>query len=102
MISIDVKNISNVAGDEVVQVYISDDTATVPVPVKSLKAFKRIHLAAEQKETFRFKLKADDFGLYNDNFQRVIEAGDFTIMVGGSSMDGLKATVNVDHNILLQ
>ena len=102
MISIDVKNISNVAGEEVVQVYISDDTATVPVPVKSLKAFKRIHLAAEQKETFCFKLKADDFGLYNDNFQRVIEAGDFTIMVGGNSMDGLKATVNVDHNILLQ
>ena len=70
--------------------------------VKSLKAFQRIHLSAGQKETVRFTLEPDDFGLYNDNMQRIIEAGDFEVMVGGNSLDGLKATVSAEENILVQ
>ncbi len=100
-ISIDIKNISQFAGDEVVQVYITDNEASVPVPVKSLKAFERIHLDAGQNKTIRFKLKPNDFGLYDDNMQRMIEAGDFTIMVGGSSADGLKSNIKAIDNISL-
>ena len=101
-ISVDIKNISQTAGDEVVQVYVSDNEASVPVAVKSLKSFKRIHLKANQKEKIQFTLKPDDFGLYNDNMQRIIETGDFVIMVGSSSGNGLKSTVHAERNILVQ
>ena len=101
-ISVDIKNTSQIAGDEVAQIYVTDKQASVPVAVKSLKAFKRIHLDAGQKETVRFTLEPDDFGLYNDNMQRIIEAGDFEVMVGGNSLDGLKATVSAEENILVQ
>ena len=68
-----------------VQVYITDNKASYPVPLKLLKAFKRIHFKAGEKKTFTFESKSDDFGLYDDDMRRIIEQGDFTVMVGGIS-----------------
>ncbi|MGD9159771.1 MAG: glycoside hydrolase family 3 C-terminal domain-containing protein [Desulfobacteraceae bacterium] len=101
-ISVDVQNDSSRDGDEVVQVYISDNKASFPIPLKSLKAFKRIHLKAGQKEHVTFRLKPNDFGLFDNDMQRIIESGDFTVMVGGSSSDGLKATVIAEDKIVIR
>jgi beta-glucosidase len=100
-VSVEVKNNSQVNGDEVVQVYITDNESDYPVPVKSLKAFKRIHLKAGQREKVKFDLKPDDFGLYDDAMNRVIEPGTFTVMVGGSSSGGLKTTVTAEKQIII-
>jgi beta-glucosidase len=100
-VSVDVKNISPNDGDEVVQVYITDNEASFPVPLKSLKAFKRIHLRAGQEERVTFNLKPDDFGLYDDDMKRIVEPGYFTIMVGGSSSDGLRSTIAAEEKKFL-
>ncbi len=101
-LSVDVTNQSQKDGDEVVQVYIKGNKASFPVPLKSLKAFKRIHIKFGEKENITFTLNPDDFGLFDDNMQRIIEPGDFTIMVGGSSSDGLKTTITAERKIILK
>ena len=101
-VSVDVQNVSNRDGDEVVQVYVSDTKASFPVPVKSLKGFKKIHLKAGQKETVTFDLKPDAFGLFDDDMQRIIEPGDFTVMVGGSSSTGIEATITANNKIVVR
>ncbi len=101
IISVEVKNTSARDGAEVVQVYITDNKASFPVPLKSLKAFKRVELKAGEKKNITFSLKPDDFALYDDNMQRIIEPGDFTVMVGGSSTSGIKATVIAKEKIVV-
>jgi beta-glucosidase len=101
-VSIEVKNVSPNDGDEVVQVYITDNEASFPIPLRSLKAFKRIHLKAGQNERVTFNLKSDDFGLYDNDMQRLVEPGDFTVMVGGSSSDGLKSTITAKGKIIIK
>ncbi len=98
-VSVSVTNTSNRDGGEVVQVYITDNKAPFPVPLKSLKAFKKIHLKAGQKERVTFNLKPDDFGLYDDNMHRIVEPDDFTIMAGGNSSGGLKTIINAKEKI---
>ncbi|HHF43556.1 MAG TPA: glucan 1,4-alpha-glucosidase, partial [Candidatus Aminicenantes bacterium] len=71
------------AGEEVVQLYLSDLEASVPVPIRSLKGFKRISLQPGEKKRVFFELKADDFAVWDKNFKRVIEPGFFEISIGG-------------------
>ncbi|MBN1905652.1 MAG: glycoside hydrolase family 3 C-terminal domain-containing protein [Deltaproteobacteria bacterium] len=101
-ISVDLKNTSERDGAEVVQVYITDNSASFPVPYKSLRAFKRVGLKAGEKRNITFSLRPDDFALYDDNMQRIIEPGDFTVMVGGNSASGIKATVSAKENIVVK
>jgi len=94
-INVSVKNNGNLDGDEVVQVYISDNEASVPAALKSLKAFKRISLKRGEEKRVSFKLTKDDFALYNEKMERVVEPGDFLILVGGSSAGGLKGLITL-------
>ena len=100
-LSVEVKNISDRDGNEVVQVYITDNNASFPAPVKSLKAFKKIHLKAGEKKKVLFDLKPDDFALYNDNAEQVVEPGDFTIMAGSSSASGIEVTAFAKKKIVI-
>ena len=59
--SLTVKNTGDVAGDEVVQVYIHDQMASIVRPVKELKAFARLHLEAGEKKKVTFTLLVDLF-----------------------------------------
>lgn len=86
-IKVDVTNTSKVDGDEVVQVYLSDEIASVVLPVKELKGFKRIHLKAGEAQTVAFELKKEDLAIYNLQMKEVVEAGKFKIMVGAASTD---------------
>ena len=86
-VTADVKNIGDVAGDEVVQLYINDKVSSVITPFKELKGFERISLEAGQEKTIEFMLDFDSFKLLNKSFEWVVEKGEFEILVGASSED---------------
>jgi beta-glucosidase len=94
-VEVDVTNIGNRAGDEVVQLYIRDDVSSVPRPVLELKAFQRVSLTPNEKRTIRFELTADDLAFWNIDMEWRVERGDFTILAGNSSstLQGVKLSV---------
>jgi beta-glucosidase len=86
MVSVRVKNTGEVAGDEVVQLYIRDQASSVTRPVKELKSFKRIALQPNETKTVEFVLDAfDTLSFFDINMERTVEPGLFDIMVGPSS-----------------
>jgi len=86
-ISFKVKNTGNIDGDEVVQLYIHDEWASVERPVKELKGFKRIHLKAGEEKKVTFRLFTEQLAFYDEAMRFVVEAGTFEVMVGSSSED---------------
>jgi beta-glucosidase len=72
-------------GDEVVQLYVTDMYASVKTRVMELKDFRRIHLEAGASKDVDFTLTPYQLSLLNDQMDRVVEPGEFRIMVGGSS-----------------
>jgi beta-glucosidase len=85
-VSVDVTNTGARAGDEVAQLYVTDDAASVPMPVKQLRGFKRVTLGAGEKTTVTFTLTADELYYYDEaNLRFDVEPGTFTVRVGGSS-----------------
>lgn len=95
-LSVDLANIGSRAGSEVVQLYVSDPVASITQPVKSLKGFKRVSLAAGEQRTLTFTLAANQLGFYNQNMQYVVEPGVIELMVGTSSADlPLAATLHI-------
>lgn len=84
-VTVDVTNTGAMAGDEIAQLYIRDEVSSVTRPVKELKAFRRIHLEPGQTETVRFTITPDKLSFLDENMNRVVEPGAFTVMVGGSS-----------------
>ena len=95
-ISVDVKNTGNMAGDEVVQVYVAAKNANGHVPIRSLRAFKRVHINAGETKTVDLVIKADAFSVINDNGERKPAPGSYEIAVGGGQPDmRVKTTSNV-------
>ncbi len=86
-VEVDVTNIGNRPGDEVVQLYIHDEVATVTRPVKALKDFCRISLQPGETKTVRFTLTPDKLTLLNQQMLWQVEPGRFEVMVGGNSVD---------------
>ncbi|MDR1706867.1 MAG: glycoside hydrolase family 3 C-terminal domain-containing protein [Prevotella sp.] len=94
-VSFTLKNTGSLSGDEVAQLYLRDEVASVVQPVKQLKRFKRVHLAPNEEKIVSFTLTADDLSIINDKFERVVESGLFTIMIGASSTD-IKLTIQIE------
>lgn len=86
-LSVRVKNVGDRAGKETVQVYFKDLVSSVMTPVKQLIAFEKITLAAGEERECRFAFSAKDFSLVLPDGRRVMEAGAFELMVGGSADD---------------
>ena len=86
-IKIDITNTGSRAGDEVVQVYVRDLTASTVRPRKQLCAFKRVPVDPGETVTVELALQRSAFELVNAGMARVVEAGDFEIQVGASSED---------------
>lgn len=80
-----VKNIGQRAGDEVVQLYVTDMYASVKTRITELKDFIRINLQPGESKTVSFELTPYELSLLNDNMDRVVEKGTFKILVGGVS-----------------
>ena len=85
--SVRVTNSGNVAGAEVVQLYIRDLVGSISRPVKELKGFEKIQLKAGESKTVTFKITADLLKFYNSELQHLAEPGDFDLMIGSSSQD---------------
>lgn len=94
-VSVEVENIGRRAGDEVVQLYIRDVAASVTRPVRELKGFERIALQPGERRRVRFTLGREQLGFYNREMQFVVEPGEFRVMVGTSSVEGLEAGFRV-------
>jgi beta-glucosidase len=86
-ISLSVTNSGKVAGDEVVQLYLCDEYASIPRPVKELKGFCRIPLQPGASRRVTFHLPIDLMAFHDENMDLVLEAGIIRVMVGGSSAD---------------
>ncbi|MBB4034357.1 beta-glucosidase [Dysgonomonas hofstadii] len=89
------KNISNVDGTEVAQLYIQDKVGSVVRPVKELKGFQRVFLKAGESKTIEFQLTTDDLAFYGRDLIKKAEAGDFNIWVGGDSNAILKGSFSI-------
>ncbi|MFD1036186.1 glycoside hydrolase family 3 N-terminal domain-containing protein [Sphingomonas hankookensis] len=94
-VSVDVANTGRRAGDEVVQLYVHDDEASVTRPVLELKHFQRVTLKPGERRTVTFDLKPADLAFWNVDMQRVVEPGTFTISAGNSSTQLKTATLTV-------
>jgi len=94
-ISVDVRNSGKREGEEVVQLYLRDDVASVTRPVKELKGFKKISLQPGEKKTVTFTVTPEDLSFYNLSMKNVIEPGTFTVFVGGNSVDCKSAVFEV-------
>jgi beta-glucosidase len=86
VVSVEVKNTGARAGDEIVQLYIHQKVTSVTRPVKELKDFARVSLAAGETKTIRFTIDDDKLMFYNRENKFVKEAGVVEIFVGGSSL----------------
>ncbi|MEM1581842.1 MAG: glycoside hydrolase family 3 N-terminal domain-containing protein [Candidatus Bathyarchaeia archaeon] len=86
-IRVKVKNVGNREGDEVVQLYVRDLVASVTRPVKELKGFRRITLMSGEEKTVEFTLTLGDISFLNQEMKRVVEPGEFKVMIGSSSED---------------
>ena len=84
-VTVDVMNSGKRDGEEIVQLYMRDEVASVTRPVKELKGFRRVALKAGEKKFVEFLLTPNDLSFYDGSMKRVIEPGWFTVMVGGSS-----------------
>ncbi|MBN2509471.1 MAG: glycoside hydrolase family 3 C-terminal domain-containing protein [Spirochaetales bacterium] len=83
--SVTVTNTGDLGGEEVVQMYITDDEASARTPKASLCGFKRIFLAPGETGTLEFEVASSMMELVTDTGERVIEPGSFTLYAGGCS-----------------
>lgn len=86
-ISVTVTNSGEVAGDEVVQLYVNDMYSSRVTPVKELKGFKRIFLKPGESKRLTFTLNVEDLAVYQDKGRFTVEPGVFKVLVGASSED---------------
>jgi beta-glucosidase len=82
-VGVTVRNTGRCAGDEVVQLYVTDVKASVPVALRHLEGFARVHLKPGQKKVVTFTLTPDQMAIFDDAGRRVLEPGEFEISVGG-------------------
>jgi beta-glucosidase len=94
-VSVRVRNSGARAGDETVQLYVHQLVGSVTRPIKELKAFERIALAAGESKTVSFTLTPETFRMWNVAMQRVVEPGSFEVMVGPNSVDLKTALLHV-------
>jgi beta-glucosidase len=92
-VSVDVQNSSEVAGDEVVQLYTHQRAGSASRPVRELKGFLRVHLEPHEKQTVRLSLRQSDLSYWSPaKRMRVTEPGTFDLWVGDSSRANLHST----------
>ena len=99
-VSVQIQNLSEIAGTEVVQVYFRDRVSSVTRPIKELVDYRRVSLQAGQAKQVVFEIPIERLAFYDINMERCVEPGEFEFMVGGSSADDdlLKQTIQVKRH----
>ena len=82
-VSVKVTNTGDLDGDEVVQLYLTDEKASTPRPIRSLEGFKRISLKKGESQIVSFTLEPRQLSMINDKDKQVVEPGFFTVAIGG-------------------
>jgi beta-glucosidase len=95
-VSVEVTNTGDRVGDEVVQMYVRDDYASVGRYLKMLKGFERITLEPGETKTVNFNLGFDELNVLNQDMKKVVESGTFTISVGTSSLKQDLKTIKLE------
>jgi len=85
--TVKVKNTGERDGEEVVQMYVRDVEASVDVPIRQLKGFKKVILAAGEEKEITLSLQPRDMALINEQGKRILEPGKFEVYIGGSQPD---------------
>ena len=94
-VSVTVENTGKRDGKEVVQCYINDSVASMVRPIRELRAFRKIALAAGEKKTVTFDIGFEELAFYNAESKLVVEPGKFTVAVGASCYTGNAVTIEV-------
>ena len=89
-LSVEVSNVGDVDGKEVVQLYINDPVASIVRPIKELKGFELVELKKGETKTIKFTLSNAELGFYDNDGNYLVEPGTFNVMVGGNSTEGLE------------
>ena len=82
-----VTNTGSREGEEIVQLYVRDLVGSVTRPVKELKGFQKVKIAAGQSVPVEFTLSTHDLRFYTQDMQFKAEPGDFQVMTGPNSAD---------------
>lgn len=99
LVSVKVTNQGPYAGEEVVQLYVQDKTASVTRPIKELKGIRKIKLEAGESQTVTFSITDETLGFYDNDMNYKVEPGDFIFMAGGSSNNLQQITFTLqEHN----
>ncbi len=94
-VSADIKNTGICGGEEVVQLYVHDVTASLTRPIKELKGFKKLFIGAGETKKAEFELDTNELGFRNRKNEYVVEPGKFEIMVGTDSENLIKLEINL-------
>ncbi|GAV01429.1 hypothetical protein RvY_12142 [Ramazzottius varieornatus] len=94
-IRVEVVNIGDREGEEIVQLYLRDVASSITRPVRQLRGFKKIRLDVQQRRHVDFVLTKKDFGFLDKKWRLKVEAGVFEIYIGNSSDTTLKRTFTV-------
>ena len=95
-VAVDIMNTGDREGTEVVQLYIRDVYSSPTRPVRELKDFARVNLAPGERRTVTFKVTPEKLSYYNRVMKKVVEPGEFEIMVGSSSADSDLKKVKIE------
>lgn len=96
-ITVPITNTGSMAGDEVVQLYLSSKGCRIVRRVKELKAFQRIHLEPGETKHVSFSLSPQDFMFLNESFEKELDTGEYEVLVGSDSENGVRTTLRVEQ-----
>jgi beta-glucosidase len=99
-VAVDITNSGDRGGDEVVQLYVSDDVASVARPIRELLGFTRVSIPAGETGTVTFTIDPSRLAFHGIDMRLVTEPGTFTFRVGGSSADGRDAQVELEGEVV--
>ena len=94
-VTVDITNTGSRDGKEVAQLYLHDIAASIAQPMKKLRGFQMVELRKGETKTVEFTLTDAELGFFNNDGQYLVESGDFTVFVGGSSTATLKADFKI-------
>lgn len=89
-VSVDIKNVGDVKGEEIVQLYIQDKSGEMVRPVKELKGFKKITLNPGETKNVSFEIREDMLRYHHFNLEFTSDSGDFILFVGPNSRDTIE------------
>ncbi len=96
-VEVKITNTGDRAGDEIVQLYIRDMIGSVTRPIMELKDFRRIPLGPGETKIVSFTITPDKLEFHDIDMNRVVEPGEFQVMVGTSSVEYQTATFEIQN-----